>query len=53
VTLNAGVITKRPDTSAFDGSYLQSATGELVVGGTDLQASDFQKLVVAVAPGGK
>jgi NitT/TauT family transport system substrate-binding protein len=53
VTLNAGLITKRPDTSAFDGSYLQSATGELVVGGTDLQASDFQKLVVAVAPGGK
>jgi len=53
VTLNAGLITKRPGTEAFDDTWLQQATGELIVGGMDLTAASFQKLVVAVAPGGK
>ena len=53
VSLGAGLITKRPTDNAFDGTYLQSATGELTVGGMDLQDPAFQKLVVAVAPGGR
>jgi NitT/TauT family transport system substrate-binding protein len=51
VATTAGIITKSPGLAAYDNSIVPDAVA--ILEGKDLSATDYKKVPVAVAPGGK
>jgi NitT/TauT family transport system substrate-binding protein len=51
VATQGGVISRDPDLTAYDDTIVPDALA--ILAGKDLSSPDFQKVPVAVAPGGK